>query len=202
MDNPFIGMLACFGFNFPPRNWAWCAGQFETISSNTALYSLLGTQFGGDGRSTFQYPDLRGRVAMGYGTGIGLYPRQMGQILGTETTTLNTTNMPPHSHTATFTPTSGGFVASVQVSMSPATKPQAADGYFIGSNSPFGGNPVFVEDPDTSSLVELGGVSAAGGATGTVTVGTSGDGIAFNNMQPSLGVNWCIALQGLYPSRN
>ncbi|MHC4955882.1 MAG: phage tail protein, partial [Planctomycetota bacterium] len=102
-SEPFIGQIQQFGFNFPPRGWAHCDGQLLPISSNTALFSLLGTTFGGDGRTTFGLPDLRGRIAKHVGTGPGLSPVTWGQRGGAETVVLNTGNMPSHTHTATAT---------------------------------------------------------------------------------------------------
>lgn len=98
MSEPFIGELRAFGFNFAPRGWAHCDGQLLAISSYSALFSLLGTTFGGDGRTTFGLPDLRGRTALHLGTGPGLTPRTWGQKSGQETVTLTTNEMPSHTH--------------------------------------------------------------------------------------------------------
>jgi microcystin-dependent protein len=101
-NDPFIGELACFGFTFNPSNWAYCNGQLISISSNTPLFSLLGTTYGGDGRSTFALPDLRGRVPLGMGQGSGLSSRNIGEWGGTETVTITVDNMPAHSHTIVY----------------------------------------------------------------------------------------------------
>ena len=98
MSEPFIGEIRAFGFNFAPRGWAFCQGQLLAISANSALFSLLGTTYGGDGRTTFGLPDLRGRVAIGQGTGPGLSARLMGQKAGVESVTLNTNQIPSHRH--------------------------------------------------------------------------------------------------------
>ncbi|KAA2216531.1 phage tail protein [Maribacter flavus] len=95
---PFIGQIMMFGGNFAPRGWAFCDGSLLPISSNTALFSLIGTIYGGDGRTTFALPDLRGRVPMHAGSGPGLTPRPIGQRSGTETNTLNVNHLPPHTH--------------------------------------------------------------------------------------------------------
>ncbi|MCC6536129.1 MAG: phage tail protein [Bryobacterales bacterium] len=95
---PFIGQLMCVGFNFAPKNWALCAGQLLPIAQNTALFSLLGTQYGGDGRVTFALPDLRGRVPVGQGQGPGLSNYTIGEMAGTENVTLITSQMPQHTH--------------------------------------------------------------------------------------------------------
>ncbi|MFH6604505.1 phage tail protein [Maribacter algicola] len=95
---PFIGQIIMFGGNFAPRGWALCDGQLLSIASNSALYSILGTTYGGDGRTTFGLPDLRGRVPMHAGNGPGLTPRRLGEKSGTETNTLNVNQLPSHSH--------------------------------------------------------------------------------------------------------
>lgn len=98
MSEPFIGEIRLFGFNFAPRGWALCDGQLLDIASHSALFSLLGTTYGGDGRTTFGLPDLRGRVAVHKGSGPGLTTRNMGQKAGAETVTLNVNQIPPHRH--------------------------------------------------------------------------------------------------------
>lgn len=98
MADPFLGQIQCFGFNFAPRGWALCSGQLLNISQHTALFALLGTTYGGDGRYTFGLPDLRGRAAMSYGTGPGLTTKVIGQKGGHEKVQLNTTNIPAHNH--------------------------------------------------------------------------------------------------------
>ena len=98
MSEPFLGQIQPFGFNFAPQGWAKCDGQLLSISSNTALFSLLGTTYGGDGETTFGLPDLRGRVSLHAGNGPGLTQRVIGQRSGTENTTLSVANLPPHNH--------------------------------------------------------------------------------------------------------
>lgn len=98
MAEPFIGQIVMFGGNFAPRSWALCNGQLLSIAQNSALFSILGTTYGGDGRTSFGLPDLRGRVAMHPGNGPGLAGRSLGQKGGTQTTTLTAQNLPPHSH--------------------------------------------------------------------------------------------------------
>ncbi len=98
MSEPFIGEIKMVGFNFPPRGWAFCDGQLLAIAQNTALFSLLGTTYGGDGRTTFGLPDMRGRFPTHVGTGPGLSPRVSGQRSGTETHTLSQNQLPAHSH--------------------------------------------------------------------------------------------------------
>jgi microcystin-dependent protein len=98
MSDPFIAEIRIVGFNFPPRGWAHCDGQLVSISQNTALFSLLGTTYGGDGRTTFGLPNLQGRAPMQPGAGPGLTPHQLGETAGTETVTLLASQVPPHSH--------------------------------------------------------------------------------------------------------
>jgi microcystin-dependent protein len=98
MSNPFIGEIVMFGGNFAPRSWALCNGQLLDIASNTALFSILGTTYGGDGRVTFALPDMRGRVSVHPGTGPGLSPRRLGEKGGSETNTLTVPNLPSHTH--------------------------------------------------------------------------------------------------------
>lgn len=99
MTEPFLGEIAIVGFNFAPRGWATCDGQLLPVTQNTALFSLLGVRFGGNGTSTFGLPDLRGRAAMGFGNGAGLTPRTLGESGGSETVTLLSTEVPAHTHT-------------------------------------------------------------------------------------------------------
>jgi microcystin-dependent protein len=107
MATPYIGEIRMGGWNFAPRGNAYCAGQLLPIQQNQALFSLLGTQYGGNGTTTFGLPDLRGRVPISFGQGPGLSNFSQGQVGGTETVTLLATQMPGHTHTATFTPTAG-----------------------------------------------------------------------------------------------
>ena len=104
MSQPFLGQITMFGFNFNPRGWAKCDGQLLPISSNQALFSLLGTTYGGDGRTTFGLPDMRGRVPLHQGQGPGLSPRQMGARIGAEDATISANEMPAHSHGMNYAP--------------------------------------------------------------------------------------------------
>ena len=164
--DPFIGEIIMFGGNFAPRGWALCEGQLLSISQNTALFSILGTTYGGDGRTTFGLPDLRGRAPIGAGNGPGLTPRPLGQKTGAETTLLQASNLPPHNHTA-----------SLNVSGSDATQSAATANATIAT-------------PDVT-------LNAS-----SVQTGKTGGGQPANNMQPVQVVNYIIALQGVYPSRN
>ncbi|MCY0093640.1 phage tail protein [Hoeflea ulvae] len=188
MADPFVGEIRLFGFNFEPRGWAFCAGQILPISQNTALFSLIGTFYGGDGRTTFALPDLRGRAALSYGRGPGLSDYQIGQKEGTETVTLNTTEMPAHTHSLTGVTGTASLHGVSQGG---------------GESSPAGNYMAALDDAYAASGTEVAmnansvKVSLAGGQ-----VGTTGGSLPHNNMQPSLACNYCIALVGIFPSRS
>jgi microcystin-dependent protein len=171
---PFLGQIQAFGFNFAPRGWATCDGQLMSISENTALFSLLGTTYGGDGRTTFALPDLRGRTMLHQGSGPGLSPRRMGEKSGTEHNTLNVNQLPAHGHGV-----------NMPVSSEDAT-----------SDEP-GGNVLAVGG---ANLYHAG--ASAGSSYQGFNTGNAGANQSINNMQPYLVVNVCIALVGVYPSRN
>lgn len=170
--DPFVGEIRVFGFNFAPRGWAFCDGQLLPLSQNTALFSLLGTFYGGDGRSNFALPNLQGQVARGVGQGSGLSNVDIGETGGVETVTLLSTEMPQHTHV----PQSNNTQAD---SSSPAGEywaPEAA-----GSN--------------TYNTTGAGNMNAG-------VLGAVGGTLPHNNLQPYLVLNFCIALQGVYPSRS
>lgn len=172
MADPFVAEIRIMGFNFAPRGWAFCNGQILPISQNTALFSLLGTMYGGDGKSTFALPDLQGRAPMFWGQGPGLSLYDLGQTSGTETVTLLTAEIPAHSHTMSF------------------------NGNVIGeSNLP--GGKVFAKSgiPDTS-VYSTNQPTKQGGELAPV-----GGNQPHNNMQPYLVMNFAIALQGVFPPR-
>ena len=171
---PFIGQIQTFGFSFAPRGWAKCDGQLLQIASNTALFSLLGTTYGGDGRTTFGLPDLRGRAALHQGAGPGLTNRSIGEEAGAETVSLNANTMPTHTHVATL---KGTDIIPIGVD-SPTGKVLAGGNKYSSGNS------------DTDM-----------GATAISNADTGG-GQAHANMQPFLCINFCIALVGVFPSRN
>lgn len=172
-QEPFLGEIRMFGGNFAPRGWALCDGQILSISQNQALFSLLGTTFGGDGRTTFALPDLRGRVPVHAGTGPGLTNKRLGAKSGTETNFLTVGNLPSHSHTINAV---------------------SADG---DESSPAGNLPAGTKLLDK----EYSGASATAMMNASM-VNNTGNNQAVNNLQPYLTVNYIIALQGTYPSRN
>lgn len=172
-DNPMLGEIRWFAGNFAPRGWALCEGQLLPINQNEALFSLLGTIYGGDGRNTFGLPDMRGRAHAHHGNGPGLANRTQGQKFGAENVSLSSVHLPPHSHTmnasanlATQTDPTNNLPAVTQAD----TIYAAADGNQVAMH------------PDS--------------------IGHTGNGLPHNNMQPSLGLNCIIALFGTFPSRN
>ena len=211
MDSPFIGQIQAFGFNFPPLDWALCAGQLIPISQNNALFALLGTVYGGDGVQTFALPDLRGRVAIGQGQGLGLSIYDIGEVGGVENTTLLLSNLTNHTHTATFTPSGGGgggtpITATLNVvnaSGNELTAGATGTSYLAGSHGVASSAGIYAT---TGTLTALNAgsitVSGGGGSSGTVTNAVTGGSQPFSIMQPYLAINYCIALYGLFPSRN
>lgn len=189
--NPFLAQIMIFAGNFAPRGWAFCEGQLLPISQNSALFSLLGTTYGGDGRTTFALPDLRGRSGMHPGHGPGLSSRKLGQKLGTETTSLNITQMAPHNHIA-INRLSG--VAAIQVNTDAAEEVNPKDGFLANTTGQFN----FYLDEDNGSF--LGG--ASGDIGGSISLINTGNSSPYNNRQPFLGLNYIIALQGTFPSRS
>lgn len=171
MAEPFLGMIIIVPYNFSPRGWAFCNGQILPIAQNTALFSLLGTTFGGNGQTTFALPDLRGRVANSSGQGPGLSNYDLGQVGGTESTTLTVNQMPIHNH----------MIAPLAF---------ASDG---DSTTPDGSYPA-----------KNGAYNSAQDGTkmGPFPSGNQGGNQPFSLLQPYLTLNFCIAMEGIFPSRN
>jgi microcystin-dependent protein len=174
---PFIGQIVAFGFNFAPKNWAQCNGQIMPIAQNTALFSLIGTTYGGDGVTTFALPDLRGRVAINQGTGPGLSPYTIGQKAGTETVTLNMDQMPAHNHTALLRGNSED-----------ANSGEANNKTLGVANA----NIYNTNAPETGEALN----------PGSIQVAAAGGNQPHPNMQPYLAVNYCICLYGIFPQRS
>lgn len=169
MSSPFLGEIRLFPYSFAPRGWAFCQGQIMSISQNTALFSLLGTTFGGNGQTTFALPDLRGRQAISSGQGPGLSSYVLGQVSGSETESLSVNNLPSHNH----------LVGAVK-------------------NTPNAGNA-------NGTMMANGSFYQSGAADinmNPAMIGLTGGNQPFDILDPYLCLNYCIALEGIYPSRN
>ena len=172
MADPFVAEIRIFPFNFPPKGWAFCDGQIMPISQNTALFSLLGTVYGGDGKSTFALPDLQGSAAMHPGQGQGLSLRDLGEIGGSETVTLLQSEIPVHTH-----------LLQGQATFGNSTDP---------TNNlwgrPFGGGSMYKAAGAVTPMAPQ-------------VLAPTGGSLPHNNMQPYLTLSFCIALQGVFPQR-
>ena len=183
--DPFLGEIIMFGGNFAPRGWAFCDGQLLPISSYSALFSILGTTYGGDGRSTFALPDLRGRAPLSSGQHPGGSNFNLGAKGGAETTTITQNNMPSHSHTGALHVNSGDATVGTPATNNSVAAPGSSDGRTF-----------------TASLGYNAATPNVTLNSGSVTTLPTGNGVPANNMQPFQVVNYIIALQGVFPSRN
>lgn len=174
MADPFIGEIKMVGFNFAPQGWAFCAGSLMPIAQNTALFSLLGTQFGGDGRTTFALPDLQGRVPIAMGQGPGLSPHVMGEEGGSESVNLLQTQIPQHSHLLGASSAAGN------------------------TRSP--GNAVLAKEAAGQTAVYTN--AAPDTSLSPASIGPAGGSQPHENMPPYLVINFVIALFGIYPARS
>jgi microcystin-dependent protein len=174
MSDPFVAEIRIFPFNFAPTGWAMCNGQLLPISQNTALFSLLGTMYGGDGQSTFALPDLQGSAPLFWGQSPGLSLYDEGQQGGTETVTLLQTEMPVHTHQASGTSGTG-----------PTSPANNTWGTQPGRTPP----PTYVDGSPNVTMAPI-------------SVAITGADLPHNNMQPYLTLNFCIALQGIFPPRS
>jgi microcystin-dependent protein len=174
MADPFVAEIRIFPFNFAPKGWAWCDGQLLPLSQNTALFSLLGTTYGGNGKSNFALPDMQGRAPMHPGQGPGLALHDLGEISGSETVTLLESEIPNHSHT-------------LRGSVEDATQGTLSNGVTLSTST---GGAMYQSTTNTN-LVTMSpqALSPAGG------------GLPHNNMQPYLTMYFCIAMQGVFPPR-
>ena len=175
MSDQFVAEIRIFPFNFPPTGWAFCNGQLMPLSQNTALFSLLGTTYGGDGKSTFALPDMQGNAPMQPGQGQGLSLRDLGEMSGVESITLLVSEMPNHNH---FIAAHNGDQADAQNPSANTCLAQSANGFAYQSVT-------------NANVVQFAfqALSPAGGS------------LPHNNMQPYLTLNFCIALQGIFPQR-
>lgn len=187
MSEPFIGQIIMFGGTFAIRGFAECAGQLEPISQNTALFSILGTTYGGDGQTTFALPDLRGRAPVGSGQGPGLSPRWEGQRYGSEQITLTVLNMPVHNHSAQ----GGGAVATTDEA---TTNTPSESENTLASPPKAGAFDVKTYASNTGSTVNL--------QSEPVVIGNTGGNQPFPVESPSLVINFQIALTGIFPPRD
>lgn len=176
-SDPLLGQMMLFGGNFCPRGWATTNGQLLAINSNQALFSLLGTMYGGDGRTTFGLPDLRGRAPISVGQGPGLPNYTQGQKGGSETFTLTLNQLPSHTHTGTMR-------ASTQTGNS------ANPNNNVLAVNP-GGDQMYHVDASTNNM-----------AADSLAINNTGGSQAVNKLSPFTTLQWCIALQGVFPSRN
>jgi len=172
-QEPFLGEVRCFAFDFAPRGWMLAQGQILSIAQNTALFSLLGTQFGGNGQTTFALPDLRGRAMVGIGQGPGLSPIDMGQVGGAETATLGVGQLPAHTHTVTPL---GSTADATLVSPAGGVPPSKAR------------TTLYAPGPGTVAMAPL--LTSSAGSNQPVPT-----------QSPYLGMNCSIAVEGIYPSR-
>ena len=178
MSEAFVGEIRMAGFNFAPFGWAFCSGQIMPIAQNTALFSLLGTNYGGNGQSTFGLPDLRGRTPIQWGQGPGLSDVAIGETGGSSTVTLQANNIPPHTH-------------SLSATTAAASQASPANGVWAVSGS-------------RRTTVNLYKSTTDNTAMSAQSLGTSGSAVvaAHNNVSPYLAVSFIIALQGIFPPRN
>jgi microcystin-dependent protein len=176
---PFIGEIRLLPFSFAPKNWALCNGQLIPIQQNTALFSIIGTTYGGNGTTNFQLPNLQGQVVAGVGQGPGLSLWSWGEQQGEDSVTLLTTEMPAHNHLITAMNNAG-------------TAPTpAADAYLAKDIRGGSGVINYMLAPGTTNTTMA-----------AQTIGVSGGGTAHENRQPFLALNYCIALAGVFPARN
>ena len=174
MSDPFVAEIRIFPFNFAPKGWAFCDGQLLPISQNTALFSLLGTTYGGYGKSTFALPDMQGNAPMQPGQGQGLSLRDLGEMSGVESITLLVSEIPVHTH-------------SMKASVENATQGTLTPNITLASSI----SGSLYQDTTNSSLVQM----------AFQALPPAGGGLPHNNMQPYLTLNFCIALQGIFPQR-
>jgi microcystin-dependent protein len=175
--DPYIGEIRMFAGNFPPRGWAFCNGQILSIAQNTALFSILGITYGGNGQTTFALPNLQGRSPMHWGTGPGLSARTLGEMSGSETVTLISSQMPAHTHLLSASSSSG-------------TAPAPTGNFTAAYTDPVSGDPLNLFGTVANTTMNPAAVSAAGGSQ------------PHNNMSPYLCVSFIIALEGIFPPRD
>lgn len=180
--DPFIGQIDIFGFNYAPTGWSFANGATLPIQQYAALFSVLGMQFGGDGQRNFQLPNLQGRLPLGMGNGAGLTPRVIGQVAGSETVTINTNNLPAHNH-----------ASQVSVTSNKANSTDPTAGAYLGNANDTNGTAIpniYLTDSKPPLVNLNSGVTSSTGGNQPIPI-----------MNPFLVLNFCIALQGIFPSR-
>jgi microcystin-dependent protein len=173
----FLGTIQTFAFPFNPRGWQQCNGQVLSIAQNSALFSLIGTTYGGNGQTTFALPNLQGRAPLSQGNGPGLTPRVIGEVAGSEAQTLLVSNMPQHTH-------------MLNASSTAASTEKPGGNFMAAANDPASLNPINVYGPAADTTMNPGSIGLAGGSQ------------PFSIMPPFLVINFCIAMEGIFPSRN
>ena len=206
------GGIISFGGNFAPRNWAFCSGQIIAISQNQALYAILGTVWGGDGRTSFALPNMQGRAAIGLGRHPGSVVNILqGHIYGSGTHILTTAELPQHTHEATFNGISSGAssptaTATVNAFEGVATEASPSGQYWSTPKSGINTLASYGTSSNTTMATDAIQVNVTGGSGGitggTVDIHPTGNQQEFNLLQPSLGMNYMICMEGLFPSRN
>ena len=179
MAEPFVGEIRPWALNFAPRGWAFCNGQLLSIAQNTALFSIIGTYYGGDGKNTFGLPNLQGRAPMMFGRGAGLTSRVIGEVLGTPDVTLIEGQLPAHTHT----------LKAQNLDANSA----APGGQFLANSN--------VEGPRGRVSYNTYAPPATQVPMASPSIGSTGGSLPHDNMQPYLAINMCIALIGVFPSR-
>ena len=187
--------------DFAPRNWAFCHGQILSIADNTALFALLGTNYGGDGRTTYGLPDMRGRIPVGRGNLPGGRSYNLGFKGGSETHTLNLAEMPTHNHTATYTPEAAAGNAKIKVFDGQGLVPSGSNpnGKYLG---PSGSSLNLYYDSPTDQKFLAGAKIVITGGSGTMEIGVTGKSLPFSVVQPYTAVHYIICTRGIFPSRN
>lgn len=200
----FIGTILPWPMNWAPSGWALCNGALLPISQWQAVFALIGTTYGGNGTTNFQLPNLQGRAMVGYGNGAGLTPRNMGDIAGTENVSVLLSNMPSHTHLATFTP--GGAGSSSLMASPNGGNSSSPGGNYLSNGTDSSGtltSPMqnYVTPAAAGATAALAGLSVTGGP-GTVAVQPAGNGLPLGIMPPFLVVNFIFCLNGIFPSRS
>ena len=188
MDTPYLGVIVPFAGNFAPRGWALCNGQLLSIAEYSAVYSLIGTTYGGDGQTTFGVPNLQSRIPIGTGTGPGLSTYVIGQVSGTESVTLTVNQMPAHTHPVTS--------LSLKAVTGSGNTTVPTGNYLAASRATTSANYAASAGTGTTNNLNSGTVSVGG------SFATAGSSLPFSILQPTLAITYIIALEGIYPSRN